>query len=268
MFQVEHFNVLATEDWLIRQFELFQFEDSSLKEKFVPRPDISIIFHFKNTPLIIEDKEIYLEPFFCTPILSKSLSLTFHGTMDTFVVVCKPTVLSRVFNLDLTSATSHGITLPYHIFYPLWNNLSKLKTSQERICAFAKFIGLFQKTNYIPDVIDALYDKITQKGVTTLLRDIVRDYPACQRTLERNFIKRTGVSQKTLTRILRLDYIWTKIKGGKAIDYQDLIFDGHYFDQAHFINDFKSIIGETPSEFFHRDLYRTKMFSGRIEGLL
>ncbi len=268
MFQVQHFNALKTESWLIRQFELFQFEDSILKEKFIPRPDISIIFHFKNAPLIIEDKEIYLEPFFCAPILPKSLSLTFHGTMDTFVVVCKPTVLSRVFNLNLTHTSHHGIILPHHIFYPLWKNLSELKTSHERICFFVKFIGLFQKTSYIPDAIDMLYDKIIEQGITTLLKDIVRECPASQRTLERNFIKRTGVSQKTLTRILRLDYLWTKIKEGEAIDYQDLIFDGHYFDQAHFINDFKSIIGETPSIFFNRNSHITKMFSGRIEGQL
>ena len=268
MFQVKHFNVLATQNWLIRQFEFFQFEDSFLMEKFVPRPDISIIFHFKNAPLIIGDKEICLEPFFCTPILSKSLSLTFRGTMDTFVVACKPTVLSHIFNLDLSPVPQCSIALPYNIFYPLWSDLSKLKTPQERIDAFNRFIDIFQKTDYIPDAIDIFYDKIIERGVTTLLKDIMRDCPACQRTLERNFIKRTGVCPKTLARILRIDYLWTKIKEERAIDYQELIFNGHYFDQAHFINDFKSIIGETPGNFFNRNLHLSKMFSGRIEGEL
>ena len=107
-----------------------------------------------------------------------------------------------------------------------------------------------------------------EKGTTTLLKDIVRECPACQRTLERNFIKRTGVTPKTLMRIVRLDYLWTKIKDENAIDYQELVFDGNYFDQAHFINDFKSIIGETPNYFFNRNLQITKMFSGRAEGTI
>jgi AraC-like DNA-binding protein len=46
------------------------------------------------------------------------------------------------------------------------------------------------------------------------------------------------------------------------------VFDGNYFDQAHFINDFKSITGETPSYFFNRNLQITKMFSGWGEGTI
>lgn len=266
MFQVEHFEASTTQNWLVKQFMFFQFEDSFLTEKFVPRPDISLIFHFKNIPLIINDREICLEPFFCTPILSKSIFLTCHEAMDTFVVICNPTVLSHIFNLNLTPPFPHNIKLPHHIFYPLWHDLSKLKTPEERIYVFGKFVDLFQKTHYVPDVIDILYDKITKRGVTTLIKDIVPDCPACQRTLERNFIRRTGVSPKTLMRIMRIDYLWAKIKDEKAIDYQDLIFNGNYFDQAHFIKDFKSIIGETPTYFFNRNLTVPKMLSGRAEG--
>ncbi len=158
--------------------------------------------------------------------------------------------------------------MPYTIFQPLWNVLSQLKTTDERINHFTNFINSFQQTPYIPDVIDVFYEKIIKKSPTTLLKDIIQECAACQRTLERYFVKRTGVTPKTLMRIVRLDYLWTKIKDEKAINYQDLVFDGNYFDQAHFIKDFKSIIGETPSYFFNRNLQITKMFSGRAEGTL
>jgi AraC-like DNA-binding protein len=186
--------------------------------------------------------------------------------MDTFIVICKPTVFSHVFGIDLTPIPKQSIDLPCAIFQPLWNELSQLRTTEERINHFTDFINSFQHTPYQPDAIDIFYNKIMEKGTTVLLKEIVRECPASQRTLERYFIKRTGVTPKTLMRIVRLDYLWTKIKDEKAIDYQDLIFDGNYFDQAHFINDFKSIIGETPNYFFNRNLQITKMFSGRAEG--
>lgn len=268
MLGVNFFSNHESNDWLVRQFEIFRFSDSFLAEKFIPRPDISIIFHFKDQPLILEKEHIQLEPFFAAPIISQSIVLNFHGTMDTFIAICKPTVFTRIFGIDLTPIPKRSIDLPCAVFQPLWNRLSQFKTTEERINYFTGFINSFQQTPYQPDAIDVFYDKITKKGTTSLLKDIVRDCPACQRTLERNFIKRTGVTPKTLMRIVRLDYLWTKIKDEKAIDYQDLVFDGNYFDQAHFINDFKSIIGETPNYFFNRNLQITKMFSGRAEGTI
>ena len=252
--------------WLVRQFEIFRFSDSFLAEKFIPRPDISIIFHFKDQPFILDKEIIRLEPLFAAPIIPASIVLNFHGTMDTFIAICKPTVFSRVFNIDLTPVKKRSIDLPTSVFQPLWDDLSRMDTTEERIRHFTDFINAFHPTPYQPDSIDLFYDKIIQTGTSMLLKDIVKDCFACQRTLERNFVRRTGVTPKRLMRIVRLDYLWTKIKDEKAVDYQDLVFDGRYFDQAHFINDFKSIIGETPNYFFNRNLQITKMFSGRAEG--
>ncbi len=266
MLGVKFYRNNESNDWLIRQFEVFNFNESFLAEKFIPRPDISIVFHFKDRPLILGETNIQLEPFFAAPIIPKSITLNFIGTMDTFIVICKPTVFTRIFGINLSPIPKRSIDLPYPFFYPLWNELAQIKTIQERIDYFTHFVNTIQKTPYHPDNIDMFYDKIVEKGSTTLLKDIVQDCPACQRTLERNFIKRTGVSPKTLMRIVRIDYLWKKIKEDKAIDYQDLVFDGNYFDQAHFIKDFKSIIGETPNYFFNRNLQITKMFSGRAEG--
>lgn len=267
MLYVKHFDNNKNNEWLVRKFEIF-FNESFLAEKFIPRPDISIVFHFKDRPLILGETNIQLEPFFAAPIIPKSIVLNFHGTMDTFIVICKAAVFSRVFGIDLSPVQKRSINLPYEIFYPLWKDLSEIETTNKRIEHFTNFINSVQQTPYIPDVIDIFYEKIIKKSPTALLKDIIEECAACQRTLERYFVKRTGVSPKTLMRIVRIDYLWTKIKDEKAIDYQDLVFDGNYFDQAHLIKDFKSIIGETPNYFFNRNLQITKMFSGRAEGTI
>lgn len=266
MLAVKFFKNSTSNDWLVRQFEIFKFSDTFLAEKFIPRPDISIVFHFKECPLILGETNIQLEPIFAAPIIPKSLVLNFHGTMDTFIVICKPTVFSRVFGINLSPIQKRSIDLPHAVFQPLWHELSRLKTTAERINYFTNYINTIQGKPYGPDNIDLFYDNILEKGATVLLKDIVQDCALCQRTLERNFIRRTGVSPKTLMRIVRLNDLWKKIKEDMAIDYQDLVFDGSYFDQAHFIKDFKSIIGETPKYFFNRNLQITKMFSGRAEG--
>jgi AraC-like DNA-binding protein len=42
-----------------------------------------------------------------------------------------------------------------------------------------------------------------------------------------------------------------------------MVFDGEYFDQSHFIKDFKMITGESPNHFFKRNLELVKVLSGK-----
>ena len=195
MLYVKHFNNNESNEWLVRKFETF-FNRSFLAEKFIPRPDISIVFHFKDCPLISGEPYIQLEPFFTAPIIPQSIVLNFQGTMDTFIVVCKAAVFSRVFGVDLSPVQKRSINLPYKIFHPLWKDLSEIETTDKRIEHFTDFINSFQKTPYYPDVIDLFYEKIIEKSPTTLLKDIIHEYAACQCTLERYFVKRTGLAPK------------------------------------------------------------------------
>jgi AraC-like DNA-binding protein len=48
----------------------------------------------------------------------------------------------------------------------------------------------------------------------------------------------------------------------KAEDYQSVVFMANFHDQAHLINDFKKIIGETPKAFFSRNLDNVRVISG------
>jgi len=98
-------------------------------------------------------------------------------------------------------------------------------------------------------VIDDIYDRILEDGVSTPLSRIVQGFDISERTLQRKFLRRIGITPKKLMRIIRINEVWEKVKNGDAIDYQDIIFEGNYFDQTHFIKDFKAITGETPDYF-------------------
>ena len=161
MLQVEHHEVPSEAKWLIKQFETFQLNEPCLTELFVPRPDISIIFHFKSTPHLVNSTCTPLELFFATSVVSKSLEMQMNGPMDTFVVICKPTVFSRFFAIDVSQPNSQCIILPQELFYPVWEDLAHLSTAEERIIYFTTFLNSIQTTPYIPDIIDELYERIT-----------------------------------------------------------------------------------------------------------
>ena len=263
MLEVELFENDKSNEWLITQFETYHFSGSSLVDKFIPRPYISLLFHFKDRPVISENPPFELESFFVAPIIPKAITLIFKGNMDTLTVNCRASVFSRIFKLDVSPIEKRSINLPSQIFFPLWKEMSNFKTTSERVNHFSAFVNSVQATPYIPDAVDLFYDKIIEKSITTPVKEIMKECFASKSTLLRKFKKRTGVSPKVLARIVRLYYLWKKIRDEKAIDYQEMIFHGNYFDQSHFINDFKDIIGENPGYFFKRNLDVVKMFSGR-----
>ena len=263
MLEVETFDSNIRNAWLVRQFENYSFTGEPVIDKFIPRPYISVIFHFKECPHFVDEISFLLEPIFLAPIIPRAISLEFHGDMDTLVATCKATVFSRLFTLDLTPIPKRIIDLPNHIFFPLWQKMAGFNNNQDRINCFTEFINSTQPTPYIPDVMDIFYDKIIEKSITMPIKDIMRECYASKSTLIRKFVKRTGVSPKDLARIVRLNYAWSKILNENVVNFQDLVFYGNYFDQSHFINDFKAIIGETPGHFFHRNLDIVKIFSGK-----
>src|SRR5690606_26217541 len=261
MLEFEIFNKDLDNGWLVRQIEAFRFSGDTIADKFIPRPYLSIVFHVGDCPRILDSPPKELDPFFVAPIVPKAFELEFHGQMDSFMVHCNSTVFSRCLGLDLSPVPGRSINLPRQQFLPLWESMYAIQGTKERIDLFTAFINSLQITPYKYDSVDLLYNTIIDMGVKRLLKDLLLECPNSRSTIFRKFVKRAGVSTKTLMRIVRLDYLWTMIKDGRTTDYLDIAFDNHYFDQSHFIKDFKAIIGETPNHFFKRNLEIVKDLS-------
>jgi AraC-like DNA-binding protein len=69
------------------------------------------------------------------------------------------------------------------------------------------------------------------------------------RQLERSFQKVIGISPKLFARTLRFAETQRRLMFEPDIDLTSLAYDYGYFDQAHFIKDFKAFTGKTPSEY-------------------
>jgi len=69
------------------------------------------------------------------------------------------------------------------------------------------------------------------------------------RQLQRQFDETTGVSPKTLGRIIRFEAIRNRLMSDPNANLTDLAYEFGYTDQAHFIKDFKTFTDRTPSEY-------------------
>src|SRR5262249_15232828 len=69
------------------------------------------------------------------------------------------------------------------------------------------------------------------------------------RTLQRLFSKYVGVSPKWVIQRYRLHEAAERLAAGKSIHQAELALDLGYTDQAHFVRDFKSIVGVSPAAY-------------------
>ena len=250
-------------EWLVNQFLVIRFDGKTeLLEKFIPRSDISLVFHFNAPPAMLKPEQVTLPYFFIAPVITQASLLRINKKNVSFIITCKPTVFSRAFNLSLISGTHPYLLLPDKIFRPLWQKLCKIRDSAQWIMCFEEFIMALFPFPYVPDEVDRFYDRILAEGIHTPVNELSKKFPVCKRTIQRQFKTRLGVCPKILARIVRLNYILAKLRSNEPPDYQNFVFEGNYFDQTHFIKDFKNMIDETPNCFFRRDLVNVKILSG------
>lgn len=102
-----------------------------------------------------------------------------------------------------------------------------------------------ERVPFINNIIDAVINDNTLVKVNQL----AEQFEINKRTLQRMFNRYVGVSPKWVIKRYRLHEVAGKLTENKQTDWAKLAVDLGYFDQSHFIKDFKSIVGQTPSEY-------------------
>jgi len=251
-------------EWIVKQFETIRHNipDQILTDKFIPRPDAALVFHFKNIPQVITPVRAPLRPFFVAPVVAGPNQMQLAGQLDGFIVVCKATVLSKMFKLNMLEKSNMMTELPVETFTPLWEDLYHASSDLERIDCFSRFIQSYAHDGYKPDAIDRIYNDIVDNIQTFSLKEVNENSFRSLSSLQRNFNKRVGVSMRKLMRISRLNYIFMSMLHDQSFNAQKMMFEGNYYDQSHFIKDFKELTGETPKKFFQQNSELCRILSG------
>lgn len=96
---------------------------------------------------------------------------------------------------------------------------------------------------------------IKQNGGLIRFKEITKKFNSNYKKIERLFGFYLGITPKTYMRIVRFNnslYLYNNGKGN--ISLTQLGYNLGFFDQSHFIKEFKSFTAITPSEFFNKDL--------------
>jgi AraC-like DNA-binding protein len=110
---------------------------------------------------------------------------------------------------------------------------------QQRMPAPDKTVGLAGQ----------LVEQILQDREIKTVDDLVNRTSIGKRSLQRLFSEYVGVSPKWVIRRYRLHELIERFQPCEETDWPQLALELGYFDQAHLINDFRSITGYSPTEY-------------------
>src|SRR5262249_50421986 len=117
-------------------------------------------------------------------------------------------------------------------------------------------------------LINIVVDQIAADRTITRVAEIADRIGVNQRTLQRLFGRYVGVGPKWVIQRYRLLEATDQLAHNANIDLPGLAQALGYFDQAHFINDFRATVGSTPAEYTQRrDEPRTTQSAATIEAL-
>ena len=123
-------------------------------------------------------------------------------------------------------------------------------TTQQRIEIIECF--LLNKLNdnaTIDNIVKTTIDSLLLTKGSSSIKTILKEDPSKRRQLERKFLNQIGISPKQLGKVIRLQTALKMLLNQKTEKLTKIAYESEYYDQAHFIKDFKEFTGTNPKEF-------------------
>jgi AraC-like DNA-binding protein len=95
--------------------------------------------------------------------------------------------------------------------------------------------------------VDNVLMNIVKKGGLMTVEDMANSACIGFRQLERQFQQRIGMTPKFFARLARFTKAWKMKEGNPTMSWTNIAYQCGYFDQMHFIRDFKEFAGVPPS---------------------
>jgi AraC-like DNA-binding protein len=99
--------------------------------------------------------------------------------------------------------------------------------------------------------ISALLERVARDSAITSVEHLCVISGLNKRALQRLFQKYVGVGPKWVIQRYRLHEAIAQVQTGKPLNWATLALELGYFDQAHFVRDFRQLVGMAPSEYQH-----------------
>ncbi|QKJ30958.1 AraC family transcriptional regulator [Mucilaginibacter mali] len=173
------------------------------------------------------------------------------GKAKMIAIKLKPAALTQLFGLQMSDYTDRVVTLdtiPNRALQQLQDIVLQFEDEQQVKEAFDTWLLPLSHSVTTTPVTAAIDLIFKQNGMVTV-KEMTEAACIGERQLERLFKRYVGLTPKYYARIIRFNYIF-QIVQSKSASWADVVYQAGYYDQSHFIRDFKAFTGEDPSAYY------------------
>lgn len=241
-------------------------ETKAYKQRIVPDGCMEMIFHYGDLyKQYLEDGSSVVQPrSFVFGQLTQPLDIEPTGKTGIFAVRFNPDGFAPFTTLPLNMMENRAVTLAElygNEGRQLENDILTAVTTDDRIKIIETFLS---RRVASADLID----RVIQSAITTMItlngqlsvNNISKELNINRRHLERRFTAVIGLSPKQLSKIIRLQAAIKMLMNNESGSLTNIAYEGNYYDQAHFIKDFKEFTGVSPKKFYSGGLKMSAQF--------
>lgn len=232
----------------------------------VPDGTMKLIFHYGDLYWHHPEKgDRFLQPrCFLIGQLTKPYVVEPNGDTGTFVVRFHPNGFLPFTTMPIKEMENRPI--PLESLFGKEGQELELKILEangvlERIKIIESFLRARLSSKEVIDrIVKSTIETISTANGQISINELSKENNLSRRILSRKFSRTVGISPKQLSKIIRLQGSLKTLLNKDVSKLTDLAYENDYFDQAHFIKDFREFTGITPKEFYKDHLKMSLIF--------
>jgi len=219
------------------------------RKKIIPDGFVEIIFHLGDPYRIdLSGRWEKQEKKLLAGQISKHFYLENTGVSKVVGIKLKPTALTQLFGTHMLDLTDSVVELPVEMMQ-IESTMSKGSNFDECVSKLDDYFRALIREKELPaNPVEAAVQYIFEKHGMVTVKDLCELVGVGERQLENLFKKYVGLSPKFYARLIRFNYIFELVQQNNN-NWSDLAYQAAFYDQSHFIRNFKDFTGENPTDY-------------------
>jgi AraC-like DNA-binding protein len=233
--------------------------ESETEQIYKVLPDTSLVIGFQyrgNLSYLNKDVEIPLSRSGITGLRDSFRIFKNSAGIGTVLVYFKETGAAHFFTQPINELFQESISLDNFMLRSelliLEEQLCEANSDNTRIAIVERFLISRMKESLKDSIVMTALSIIHKSKGTIRIKELTEQLNISQSPLEKRFRRAVGTSPKKFASIVRIKNIIQQYK--KTDSLIDISYEAGFYDQSHFIKEFKTFTGNTPDNFFNKKI--------------